>query len=65
MSAHRFEHQQAAHACECTDPGCEYCAGVCGEPAEVTLTRIDFAGEPAVRFCALCARDALASGVFA
>ncbi len=61
--ANRSDDDDADEACECSDPGCS-CGGTCSEPAAETLRRVDMDGAP-VRFCADCAADALASGVFA
>ena len=52
--------------CECSDPGCVVQHGnvECNEVATGTLYRIDMQDETGVRFCDLCASDAMGSGVF-
>ena len=52
--------------CECVDKGCRVHEGQeCESKAQTTLRRVDFAGQPRVRFCNDCADDACESGVFA
>lgn len=51
--------------CECSDPGCpNHQDAQCWGAAYYTLTRVDM-DNAKVRFCAACADDAIASGVFA
>ena len=50
--------------CECADPGCNECGGLCEKDGAVRLYRVDMDDATGVLFCEPCAADALASGVF-
>lgn len=52
--------------CECADLGCPVheCYGECHYRHATTLYRVDMMDETGVRFCELCAADAMEAGVF-
>ena len=50
--------------CECSDPGCPACLGLCGKSAVMTLYRIDMQDLTGTDFCEDCANDAMESGLF-
>lgn len=67
MEEHMTKQKTQKTQCECWDSGCKagHLSGdVCESRATTTLRRIDLAGNPKVRFCAVCAEDAWESGLF-
>lgn len=51
--------------CECADHACPAHPGVnCQDFSQHVVRRVDFAGEPRVRFCDPCFEDAMESGLF-
>lgn len=50
--------------CECSDPGCNHCNGLCKARATNKAFRIDMQDESGVKFCRGCFEDAMESGVF-
>ena len=51
-------------SCECADPGCSACRGLCTNKATFLLFRIDMQDADGVVFCRGCGRDALDCGLF-
>lgn len=50
--------------CECEDPGCGECNGLCENVGTVRLFRIDMDDHFGVLFCETCADDCYESGLF-
>lgn len=58
---------ETTNRCECADPqcpvrGCHAC--IARNRAETTLYRVDMEDHTGTRMCALCADDAMGSGLF-
>lgn len=50
--------------CECADPGCNACNGLCTNLAKTTLFRIDMDDYTGIDLCDECTEDAMESGLF-
>ena len=50
--------------CECSDPGCNACDGLCDKRATTALVRVDMTDYTGIAMCHACAKDALESGLF-
>ncbi len=50
--------------CECADPGCNECGGLCENAPSRRLYRIDMDDETGTAFCQACAADADDCGLF-
>jgi hypothetical protein len=50
--------------CQCADPGCGACNGLCSKGSRTLLFRVDMVDESGTWFCGDCADDAMDSGVF-
>jgi len=53
-----------ATQCQCRDPGCPVCSGLCRQPADSALFRVDMEDRTGTPMCAGCADDAMECGLF-